>query len=68
VTPTNHTTGPSEVLVDHDVIDGAPMVRFPDDLTKYIETGKEINKTNAWHGRDLSVLPTTKNIKLTNER
>jgi pyruvate/2-oxoglutarate dehydrogenase complex dihydrolipoamide acyltransferase (E2) component len=34
------------VLVDHDVIDGAPMVRFLDDLTNYIETGKEINNTN----------------------
>jgi pyruvate/2-oxoglutarate dehydrogenase complex dihydrolipoamide acyltransferase (E2) component len=30
------------VLVDHDVIDGAPMVRFLDDLTDYLETGKEI--------------------------
>lgn len=30
------------VLVDHDVIDGAPMVRFLGDLTEYIETGKEI--------------------------
>lgn len=30
------------ILVDHDVIDGAPMVRFLDDLTNYIETGKEI--------------------------
>jgi len=37
------------VLVDHDVIDGVPMVRFLDDLTKYIEKGKEINNTNAWH-------------------
>jgi pyruvate/2-oxoglutarate dehydrogenase complex dihydrolipoamide acyltransferase (E2) component len=35
------------ILVDHDVIDGAPMVRFLDDLTNYIETGKEINNTNA---------------------
>ena len=35
------------ILVDHDVIDGAPMVRFLDDLTSYIETGKEINNTNA---------------------
>lgn len=35
------------ILVDHDVIDGAPMVRFLDDLTKYIETGKEIYNTNA---------------------
>lgn len=30
------------ILVDHDVIDGAPMVRFLDDLTDYLETGKEI--------------------------
>jgi len=30
------------ILVDHDVIDGAPMVRFLDDLTNYLETGKEI--------------------------
>ena len=35
------------ILVDHDVIDGAPMVRFLDDLTNYIETGKEINNTNS---------------------
>jgi pyruvate/2-oxoglutarate dehydrogenase complex dihydrolipoamide acyltransferase (E2) component len=35
------------ILVDHDVIDGAPMVRFLDDLTDYIESGKEINNTNA---------------------
>ena len=27
------------VLADHDVIDGAPMVRFLNDLTKHIETG-----------------------------
>jgi pyruvate/2-oxoglutarate dehydrogenase complex dihydrolipoamide acyltransferase (E2) component len=31
------------ILVDHDVIDGAPMVRFLDDLTNFIETGKGIN-------------------------
>ena len=30
------------ILVDHDVIDGAPMVRLLDDLTNYIETGKEM--------------------------
>lgn len=30
------------ILVDHDVIDGAPMVRFLGDLTESIETGKEI--------------------------
>lgn len=35
------------ILVDHDVIDGAPMVRFLDDLTNYIESGKEIHNTNA---------------------
>jgi pyruvate/2-oxoglutarate dehydrogenase complex dihydrolipoamide acyltransferase (E2) component len=35
------------ILIDHDVIDGAPMVRFLDDLTKCIEKGKEINNTNA---------------------
>jgi pyruvate/2-oxoglutarate dehydrogenase complex dihydrolipoamide acyltransferase (E2) component len=28
------------ILVDHDVIDGAPMVRFLNDLTDCIETGK----------------------------
>ena len=31
------------ILVDHDVIDGAPMVRFLDELTSYIEEGKEIS-------------------------
>jgi pyruvate/2-oxoglutarate dehydrogenase complex dihydrolipoamide acyltransferase (E2) component len=35
------------ILVDHDVIDGAPMVRFLNDLTKSIETGEFINNTNA---------------------
>ncbi len=30
------------ILVDHDVIDGAPMVRFLNDLTKSIENGEEI--------------------------
>jgi pyruvate/2-oxoglutarate dehydrogenase complex dihydrolipoamide acyltransferase (E2) component len=35
------------VLVDHDVLDGAPMVRFLDDLTNYIETGKAINDREA---------------------
>ena len=30
------------VLVDHDVIDGAPMVRFLGDLTEFIEKGREI--------------------------
>jgi pyruvate/2-oxoglutarate dehydrogenase complex dihydrolipoamide acyltransferase (E2) component len=28
------------ILADHDVIDGAPMVRFLNDLTKYIEGGE----------------------------
>ena len=31
------------ILLDHDVMDGAPMVRFLNDLTKYIESGAEIN-------------------------
>jgi pyruvate/2-oxoglutarate dehydrogenase complex dihydrolipoamide acyltransferase (E2) component len=31
------------ILIDHDVIDGAQMVRFLNELTDYIETGKEIN-------------------------
>ena len=35
------------ILVDHDVIDGAPMVRFLDDLTNDIATGSEINDTTA---------------------
>jgi pyruvate/2-oxoglutarate dehydrogenase complex dihydrolipoamide acyltransferase (E2) component len=35
------------ILVDHDVIDGAPMVRFLDDLTDYIENCKEITGTNV---------------------
>ena len=30
------------ILVDHDVIDGAPMVRFLGDLTEFIEKGREI--------------------------
>lgn len=33
------------ILCDHDVIDGAPMVRFLNDLTKYIENGEGINST-----------------------
>jgi pyruvate/2-oxoglutarate dehydrogenase complex dihydrolipoamide acyltransferase (E2) component len=37
------------ILVDHDVIDGAPMVRFLNDLTNYIETGNEIIETNVTH-------------------
>jgi len=35
------------ILVDHDVIDGAPMVRLLNDLTKCIESGEFINTTNA---------------------
>jgi pyruvate/2-oxoglutarate dehydrogenase complex dihydrolipoamide acyltransferase (E2) component len=35
------------ILVDHDVIDGAPMVRLLNDLTKLIESGELINGTNA---------------------
>ncbi|MFO8001773.1 MAG: 2-oxo acid dehydrogenase subunit E2 [Marinilabilia sp.] len=31
------------VLIDHDVIDGAPMVRFLKELTKNIEEGAELN-------------------------
>jgi pyruvate/2-oxoglutarate dehydrogenase complex dihydrolipoamide acyltransferase (E2) component len=31
------------ILADHDVIDGAPMVRFLNELTKYIEEGELIN-------------------------
>ena len=30
------------VLIDHDVIDGAPMVRFLNDLTRFIESGSEL--------------------------
>ena len=33
------------ILVDHDVIDGAQMVRFLKDLTKQVESGEEINCT-----------------------
>jgi pyruvate/2-oxoglutarate dehydrogenase complex dihydrolipoamide acyltransferase (E2) component len=35
------------ILVDHDVIDGAPMVRFLNDLTRAIETGQEIKNMNS---------------------
>jgi pyruvate/2-oxoglutarate dehydrogenase complex dihydrolipoamide acyltransferase (E2) component len=35
------------ILVDHDIIDGAPMVRLLNDLTKHIETGQLINSPNA---------------------
>lgn len=31
------------ILLDHDVVDGAPMVRFLNDLTRYIESGKGID-------------------------
>ena len=31
------------VLIDHDVLDGAPMVRFVKDLTKIIEEGQMLN-------------------------
>ena len=35
------------ILCDHDVIDGAPMVKFLNDLTKYIESGEGINSTSS---------------------
>ncbi|MDD5508733.1 MAG: 2-oxo acid dehydrogenase subunit E2 [Bacteroidales bacterium] len=35
------------ILLDHDVMDGAPMVRFLDYLTDHLGTGKEINNANA---------------------
>ena len=35
------------ILFDHDVIDGAPMVRFLNDLTRSLESGEFINTTNA---------------------
>lgn len=35
------------ILVDHDVIDGADMVKFLNDLTNYLETGKEIDDATA---------------------
>jgi len=35
------------VLIDHDVIDGAPMVRFLSELTKSLETGEFINSSNT---------------------
>ncbi|HEX7467263.1 MAG TPA: 2-oxo acid dehydrogenase subunit E2 [Methanobacterium sp.] len=37
------------ILVDHDVIDGAPMVRFLKDLTNHLETGNEIIDVNVTH-------------------
>lgn len=39
------------ILVDLDVIDGAPMVRFLNDLTNYLETGKEICATDSEEGK-----------------
>jgi pyruvate/2-oxoglutarate dehydrogenase complex dihydrolipoamide acyltransferase (E2) component len=33
------------ILVDHDVIDGAQMVRFLKELTRQIESGEEITFT-----------------------
>jgi pyruvate/2-oxoglutarate dehydrogenase complex dihydrolipoamide acyltransferase (E2) component len=35
------------ILVDHDVIDGAPMVRLLEDLTDYLEKGKGIDETET---------------------
>ena len=35
------------ILCDHDVMDGAPMVRFLNDLTKYIERGEGIESLRA---------------------
>jgi pyruvate/2-oxoglutarate dehydrogenase complex dihydrolipoamide acyltransferase (E2) component len=35
------------ILCDHDAIDGAPMVKFLNDLTKYIESGEGIINTGA---------------------
>jgi len=35
------------ILFDHDVIDGSPMVRFLNDLTRSLESGEYINSTNA---------------------
>jgi len=35
------------ILVDHDVIDGGPMVRFLDDLTDYLENGKGTDNVNT---------------------
>ena len=32
------------ILVDHDVIDGAPMVRFLNKLTRSIESGESMDK------------------------
>lgn len=35
------------ILVDHDVIDGAPMVRLLNDLTKSLENGEFLDSMNA---------------------
>ncbi len=35
------------ILVDHDVIDGAPMVRFLNDLTKSVESGEFTEKATS---------------------
>lgn len=37
------------ILCDHDLIDGAPMVKFLNDLTKSIESGEGINSTTAYY-------------------
>jgi pyruvate/2-oxoglutarate dehydrogenase complex dihydrolipoamide acyltransferase (E2) component len=37
------------ILVDHDVIDGAPMVRFLNDLTDHIENAREVPGTSEYH-------------------
>ncbi len=39
------------ILVDHDVIDGAPMVRFLNDLTKSIENGEFLGSTGVLPGK-----------------
>jgi pyruvate/2-oxoglutarate dehydrogenase complex dihydrolipoamide acyltransferase (E2) component len=33
------------ILCDHDVIDGAPMVKLLKDFTRYIEDGDQIQST-----------------------
>lgn len=35
------------ILSDHDVLDGAPMVKFLNDLTRYIERGEGINNPDG---------------------
>lgn len=39
------------ILADHDVMDGAPMVRFLNDLTKSIETGEFISTNSTSHSQ-----------------